>query len=141
MTADDRSGKADEPAHDVLAAEEFPLGAADPRLHDEPPHDILAAEMFEVGAADPVLHHGPVQLPPDLTGSPQPVDVLAAEEFAIPAPVPHVFATPDPYADVRSAEAAGSPEITRRAVHVALLAAVAAAIAAVLVRGRRRRGG
>jgi len=47
--------------HDVLAAEEFPLGSADPVLHaehaiEEPPHDVLAAEEFPVGGPDPVLH-------------------------------------------------------------------------------------
>jgi hypothetical protein len=45
----------------VLAAEEFPVGDADPVLHadhalGEPPHDVLAAEEFPVGDADPGLH-------------------------------------------------------------------------------------
>ena len=53
----------------------------------EPPHDVLAAEEFPLGTADPVLHHhGPVMLPPDPSGIDRPHDVLAAEEFAMPAP-------------------------------------------------------
>jgi hypothetical protein len=51
----------------------------------EEPHDVLAAEEFPLGEADPDLRHGPLELPPDLTGSEQPRDVLAAEEFAVPA--------------------------------------------------------
>ena len=38
-------------------------------------------------APDPRLHHGPVTLPEDPTGIAEPHDVLAAEEFALPAPV------------------------------------------------------
>lgn len=53
----------DEPAHDVLAAEEFPMPAPDPDLH----------------------HHGPVVLPDDPTGIAEPHDILAAEEFPMPA--------------------------------------------------------
>jgi hypothetical protein len=71
--------------HDVLAAEEFGVPAPDPVLHVERPHDVLAAEEFELGTADPTLHHGPVTLPPDLSGIAEPHDVLAAEEFAVPA--------------------------------------------------------
>ena len=52
----------------------------------EPAHDVLAAEEFGVPAADPGLHHGPVTLPDDPTGIVEPHDVLAAEEFAMPAP-------------------------------------------------------
>ncbi len=37
-------------------------------------------------APDPDLHHGPVLLPEDPTGVPEPHDVLAAEEFPMPAP-------------------------------------------------------
>jgi hypothetical protein len=40
----------DEPAHDVLAAEAFAVGEADPGLHGEPAHDVLAAEAFAVPA-------------------------------------------------------------------------------------------
>ena len=54
----------------------------------EPAHDVLAAEEFGMGAADPGLHHGPVTLPSDPTGIEEPHDVLAAEEFAMPAPRP-----------------------------------------------------
>jgi hypothetical protein len=49
-------------------------------------HDVLAAEEFGMGVADPGLHHGPVTLPSDPTGIEEPHDVLAAEEFAMPAP-------------------------------------------------------
>jgi hypothetical protein len=52
---------------------------------DEPAHDVLAAEAFAVPAPDPSLHHGPVVLPDDPTGIAEPHDVLAAEEFAMPA--------------------------------------------------------
>ncbi len=53
---------------------------------EEPAHDVLAAEEFGVPAPDPGLHHGPVTLPDDPTGITEPHDVLAAEEFALPAP-------------------------------------------------------
>jgi hypothetical protein len=53
---------------------------------EEPAHDVLAAEEFAVPAPDPRLNHGPVQLPEDPTGIAEPHDVLAAEEFAMPAP-------------------------------------------------------
>jgi hypothetical protein len=53
---------------------------------DEPAHDVLAAEEFAMPAPDPRLHHGPVTLPGDPTGIAEPHDVLAAEEFAMPAP-------------------------------------------------------
>jgi hypothetical protein len=52
---------------------------------EEPAHDVLAAEEFALPAADPVLHHGPVRLPDDPTGIAEPHDVLAAEEFPMPA--------------------------------------------------------
>ena len=74
-----------ESAHDILAAEEFGVPAPDPALHHESAHDILAAEEFGVPAPDPALHHGPVTLPGDPTGIAEPHDVLAAEEFAMPA--------------------------------------------------------
>jgi hypothetical protein len=51
---------------------------------EEPAHDILAEE-FAVPAPDPSLHHGPVVLPDDPSGIAEPHDVLAAEEFALPA--------------------------------------------------------
>jgi hypothetical protein len=75
----------DDPAHDILAAEEFGVPARDPRLHRDPAHDVLAAEEFGMPARDPALHHGPVTLPSDPTGIAEPHDVLAAEEFAMPA--------------------------------------------------------
>jgi hypothetical protein len=45
--------------------------------------------MYAVPAPDPAIHHGPVALPGDLTGAEEPRDVLAAEEFALPAGPPH----------------------------------------------------
>lgn len=62
------------------------MPAPDPALHREPAHDVLAAEEFGMPAGDPALHHGPVTLPSDPTGIAEPHDVLAAEEFAMPAP-------------------------------------------------------
>jgi hypothetical protein len=62
---------------------------------DEPAHDILAAEAFGVPAPDPELNHPPVVLPSDPTGIQEPHDILAAEEFAMPAVKPH---TDDPSA-------------------------------------------
>jgi hypothetical protein len=75
------------PATDVLAAEEFGVPAVDPafRLHAGPPMDVLAAEEFGVPAADPALHPEHLVLPADLVGA-EPRDVLVAEEFAMPAP-------------------------------------------------------
>jgi hypothetical protein len=58
-------------------------------------HDVLAAEEFGVGVADPGLHHGPITLPDDPTGIAEPHDVLAAEEFAMPAPRPGSHAPSD----------------------------------------------
>ena len=116
----------DEPAHDVLAAEEFGVPAPDPRLHQEVPHDVLAAEEFGVPAPDPALHHGSIALPGDPTGIAEPHDVLAAEEFAMPAP-----------RDVPPRDAGRDPERSR-AVIVA-----AAAVAWLVLRRRvrlRRRG-
>jgi hypothetical protein len=80
-------------AHDVLAAEEFEIPAPDPALHERAgdAHDVLAADEFAVGAADPTLTHHPFVAPvnpADPDGSSEPHDVLAAEEFALPAPPP-----------------------------------------------------
>ena len=62
------------------------MPAPDPALHREPAHDVLAAEEFGMPDPDPVLrYHGPVTLPSDPTGIAEPHDVLAAEEFALPA--------------------------------------------------------
>jgi hypothetical protein len=55
----------------------------------EDAHDVLAAEAFGVPAPDPELRHGPVVLPEDPTGIPEPHDVLAAEEFPMPSPGRH----------------------------------------------------
>jgi hypothetical protein len=52
---------------------------------DEPAHDVLAAEAFAVPAPDPALRHAPVKLPDDPSGIAEPHDILAAEEFAMPA--------------------------------------------------------
>jgi hypothetical protein len=49
----------------------------DPRGIEEP-HDVLAAEEFGIGARDE-------RHPPDPSGIQEPHDVLAAEEFAMPA--------------------------------------------------------
>jgi hypothetical protein len=52
---------------------------------DEPAHDVLAAEAFAVPTRDPSLGHEPLVLPDDPTGISEPHDILAAEEFAMPA--------------------------------------------------------
>jgi hypothetical protein len=91
-----------QPAHDVLAAEEFVVPAPDPQLHHEPAHDVLAAEEFVVPARDPGLHHGPVLLPGDPTGITEAHDVLAAEEFALPAPPPRAAEKPRAHGSLRS---------------------------------------
>jgi hypothetical protein len=62
------------------------MSEALPPEGDEPAHDVLAAEEFAMPAPDPSLHHGPITLPEDPTGIAEPHDVLAAEEFAMPAP-------------------------------------------------------
>ncbi len=46
---------------------------------------MLAAEAFAVPTADPSLRHQPIKLPDDPSGIAEPHDVLAAEEFAMPA--------------------------------------------------------
>lgn len=52
---------------------------------DEPAHDVLAADEFAMPAPDPALRHVAVVLPEDPSGIAEPHDVLAAEEFAMPA--------------------------------------------------------
>jgi hypothetical protein len=52
---------------------------------DSPAHDVLAAEAFPVSVADSTIHPRSVLLPDDPTGVEEPHDVLAAEEFAMPA--------------------------------------------------------
>ena len=46
---------------------------------------MLAAEAFAVPTRDPSLGHEPLVLPDDPTGISEPHDILAAEEFAMPA--------------------------------------------------------
>ena len=58
-------------------AEKAPRVPPDPSGIAEP-HDVLAAEEFGIGARDE-------RLPPDPSGIHEPHDVLAAEEFAMPA--------------------------------------------------------
>ena len=104
---------------DVLAAEEFGIGAGDPGLHREPAHDILAAEEFPVPAGDP----RPIK--------PEPAhDILAAEEFALPGSSPHEV--PPEYAAVLS-----TPSWRGRPAGLVLALAVVM-LATLLVRGRRR---
>jgi hypothetical protein len=74
-------------------------------------------------APDPDLHHGPVLLPDDPTGVPEPHDVLAAEEFPMPAP--------------RRADERGS--VVSRPPFPALAGAAAAAGGLLLVARRLRR--
>jgi hypothetical protein len=90
----------------------------------EPAHDILAAEEFAMPAPDPTIHHGPVVLPDDLTGAQEPRDVLVAEEFALPAGPPHPL---------------GRADGMGRAHGRCRRLAVGAALAFVALRGLRRR--
>ena len=90
---------------------------------------------YPVGSADPRLHPEPVDLPEnlpeDLTGTQAPVDVLAAEEFPIPAgPTDHVVARGG-----RVRTAAGTKRI------IALTGALMAAGVAARAIGRRRARG
>ena len=55
------------------------------RKFEEPATDVLAAEEFGVPAPDPGLCPEDLALPTDLVGD-EPRDVLVAEEFAMPAP-------------------------------------------------------
>jgi hypothetical protein len=71
--------------HPPMTDAQKPAGAGPTRAEDSA-HDVLAAEEFGVPARDPSLNHGPVGLPSDPTGIVEPHDVLAAEEFAMPAP-------------------------------------------------------
>jgi hypothetical protein len=108
--------------HDVLAADEFPVGAPDPGL--SPAHDVLAADEFPVGSPDPALHHGPFAPPQEVDGDDRPHDVLAADEFAVPA------------GPIRRDPTTGASR--RRAVGV-LGGAIAAGAALLPVLRRRRR--
>ncbi len=130
-----------EPAHDVLAAEEFPLGAGDPALHAEPAHDVLAAEEFPLGAGDPALRHGPIVLPEDLTGSPEPRDVLVAEEFPMPAQAPHRSRAGGVHSDRADSGPGASDRAGRaRLVHGVLVAAALIGLLLAVSRRRRRAG-
>lgn len=94
----------------------------------EPAHDILAAEEFGVPAPDPDLHHrGRVVLPDDPSGIAEPHDVLAAEAFAMPAVHHH----PSPPTLVERA----------RSPRGMLQIGTAVAVAFLLARLLRRRGG
>jgi len=75
--------------------------------------------------ADPALHHGPIHLPDDPAGISEPHDVLAAEEFPMPA-VP-------PRAGLGIVHRAGS---SRRAI---VAAAAGVLLAFLLARVFRRR--
>ena len=56
-----------------------------PTPEDEPAHDVLAADEFALPSSDPALRHHAVVLPEDPSGNAEPHDILAAEEFAMPA--------------------------------------------------------
>lgn len=92
----------------------------------EAAHDVLAADEFAMPAADPELHHhGRVELPGDPGGEGEPHDILAAEEFPMPAP--------------RLGPAAGLTE--RQGGAGRLVVEVLAAVALLgLLRRRRTRG-
>jgi hypothetical protein len=112
-------------ARDVLAAEEFGMGTADPRLHEQSPHDVLAADEFEVGTGDPALGRGSFDVPDSPSaGAGPPREVLAADAFAVPAG----------RAPLRAH--AGATVGSRRG----RLLALGAAAAFVVVRRLRRRG-
>jgi len=116
-----------EPATDVLAAEEFGVPAPDPafRVQVGPPMDVLAAEEFGVPAPDPALRPEELVLPADLVGA-EPRDVLVAEEFAMPAPD----------------EAHVPPRSVRRrrtAIGRAILIGLPVSLGMLLLRRRRRR--
>jgi hypothetical protein len=122
--------------HDILAAEEFAVGSADPALHDERPHDVLAAEEFAVGSADLSGHSGAAG---DPSGIERPHDVLAAEEFAVPAPArpsePHALVAT--VAEPEPDSGHGGPSAARLLAG----AAVAGAVSFVLTRRLRGRRG
>ena len=52
---------------------------------DDAAHDVLAAEEFPLGTPDPALHRTTFEPPADPSGIEEPHDVLAADEFAVPA--------------------------------------------------------
>ena len=90
---------------------------------------MLAAEAFAVPAADPSLRHEPITLPDDPSGIAGPHDVLAAEEFAMPATRP------------ASSPAGPAKRIAAKAplpVRIVALTAVAMGLLQALRRRRRR---
>ena len=90
---------------------------------------MLAAEAFAVPSSDPTLRHQPITLPDDPSGIAEAHDVLAAEEFAMPAP--RDSSDSGGGALARAGEAA-SPR------RIAIAAAVT--LLALIVFMRRRRG-
>ncbi len=82
-------------------------------------------------SADPSLRHQPIMLPDDPSGIAEPHDVLAAEEFAMPAPRGAPETAGGPLA--RAGEAASPKRIG--------IAAAVALVALVLLRRRRPRRG
>lgn len=82
---------------------------------------MLAAEEFALPSPDPTIHHGPVRLPGDPTGIVEPHDVLAAEEFAMPAVRKH------------------DPTVTRRGGALTPPIWVLLLLGTLFVLGRRRR--
>lgn len=94
---------------------------------EEPAHDVLAAEEFAVPAPDPELRHDPVVLPDDPSGIPEAHDILAAEEFAMPAPA-------RPSSGARAHALTNGARAGRWGVVVALLALLGVGLL------RRRRG-
>ena len=85
---------------------------------EEPAHDILAAEEFAVPTTDEFRHTGPVVLPEDPTGDAVPHDILAAEQFAMPA------ARPAPWAGQLGRRPGGTPRLIAELVAVAMLLVV-----------------
>lgn len=124
------------------------LAMADQRREDdEPPHDVLAAEQFPLGSADPLLHHrGSIVLPPDPTGIKAPHDVLAAEEFPLPAPPLRQAAFWRPSASVPPSPAGaeegrrGEQRHGRARRGLAIATAAVGALALARRHGLRRRG-
>ena len=131
LVTDKKTTDNTEEAHDVLAAEAFVVPAADPEL--EPAHDILAAEDYGVPGPDPDLHelhrHEPLAVPHDPHGDAVPHDVLAAEEF----PMPAVHSHPHPKPSL--VERRGGP--ARFAMEVAVVLSALLALRRLL-RSRRK---
>src|SRR5690242_6211623 len=120
----------DPEAHDILAAEEFPMpGEADagpphgvPVDPDHVDHEILAAEEFAIpaGGDTPAARLRDVV---DQSGETAPHDVLAADQFGMPAPT----------------EAHRAPPAAGRGPLVPALAAAGALLGLRALRRRRRR--